>query len=364
MQIDFHHGATYVIARMSDFGHKQAEMIAHAAQYVDDATNAGVIQFNNKAMYSRIASAHKMLDYRNLEALANHRSWIPFHFLPGNDGKKAGENPDADFRHKIVCRPNSYVAQDMVTACILDKDSPYALHRLGITMHVYADTWAHQGFAGINDIINLVKHIEDEDGNPDPSLMDRVKDFFEDSFDEASSDFVGDTLPLGHGAALSYPDRPYLKWHYTNGEGQHIERDNPQDFLEAAEHMCIAMRRFQLGDPHADVAGLSDTNRNLLEKMFRQTSDEDGEKRHNVWLKAIADGEFGFPPVQLSYIAKGKYSWKHQAIGDTDDKQVKKIFPYHPSFISSDWKLFHDALQAHRFTVLHDILPRYGICAA
>ena len=85
MQIDFHHGVTYVIARYAGFSHAKATTVAHAAQYVDDATNEGVLKFDNKAMYKRIASAHKMLDYRNSEALANHQAWIPFHFLPGNE---------------------------------------------------------------------------------------------------------------------------------------------------------------------------------------------------------------------------------------------------------------------------------------
>lgn len=32
--------------------------------------------------------------------------------------------------------------------------------------------------------------------------------------------------------------------------------------------------------------------------------------------------------------------------------------------IYRDWKLFHDALLARWFAVIHDILPQYGICAA
>ena len=35
----------------------------------------------------------------------------------------------------------------------------HALHRLGITMHVYADTWAHQGFAGTPHEINQATEI-------------------------------------------------------------------------------------------------------------------------------------------------------------------------------------------------------------
>ncbi|MGB7413949.1 MAG: DUF6765 family protein, partial [Thermosynechococcaceae cyanobacterium] len=47
MQIDFHHGVTYVVARLAGFQHEEAQIIAYAAQYVDDATNAGTIGFNN-----------------------------------------------------------------------------------------------------------------------------------------------------------------------------------------------------------------------------------------------------------------------------------------------------------------------------
>ena len=38
--------------------------------------------------------------------------------------------------------------------------------------------------------------------------------------------------------------------------------------------------------------------------------------------------------------------------------------PNKDSLITSNWKRFHDALQAHRFDLIHDILPRYGISAA
>ncbi|MDH3349420.1 MAG: hypothetical protein OEM02_15140 [Desulfobulbaceae bacterium] len=56
MQIDFHHAVTYVAARLAKFPVNDAKTISYSAQYVND-----------KAMYSRINSAHKMLDYRNFE---------------------------------------------------------------------------------------------------------------------------------------------------------------------------------------------------------------------------------------------------------------------------------------------------------
>jgi len=370
MQIDFHHATTYVIARLAGFSQTEAGTVAYCAQYVDDATNAGLIRFDNKAMYKRISSAHRMLDYRNFKELANHQVWIPFHFLPGNGGRPAGENPDGSFIEKIICKPNSHIAQDMVRACIRDKDSRYGLHRLGVTMHVYADTWAHQGFAGVNHEVNDIRALDDQD-EPDAGFLARLKDFFGDEFDEVASKFVGDALPLGHGAALSYPDRPWLEWNYKGHDGVKVERDNKTSFVQAADEMCKAMRRFQAGNPDAVVPGLPDADRDRIEDLFGAIQNDSGEARHAIWLQHIADGYFSFGAENISYPGngltrgKGEGSWKDKALGTKKAVDSKgEVFPYTPSFLTSDWKLFHDAIQAHRFAVIHDILPRYGICAA
>ena len=49
MQIDFHHAVTYVAARVAGFVHWEADIIACAAQYVDDATSSGVVRGPNPA---------------------------------------------------------------------------------------------------------------------------------------------------------------------------------------------------------------------------------------------------------------------------------------------------------------------------
>ena len=81
MQVDFHHGVTYVVARLAGFSASEADIIASSAQFVDDAVDSGKLYFKNGAVFEFTASAHKMLDYRNFEKLANHHVWIPFHFL-------------------------------------------------------------------------------------------------------------------------------------------------------------------------------------------------------------------------------------------------------------------------------------------
>ncbi|MEB3295643.1 MAG: DUF6765 family protein [Synechococcales bacterium] len=354
MQIDFHHGATYVCARIAGFDHASASTIAYCAQYVDDATNAGIIRFENGSLFYRISSAHKMLDYRNFQELANHRVWIPFHFLPGNGNLLAGEDPPGTFIDKLICRPNSPVAQEMVRDTILQPRSPFSLHRLGIVMHVYVDTWAHQGFAGVNHRVNEAKQLMDQDGKNDRDLLNRLAGYF-----------IGEALPLGHGSVLGHPDKPFLCWSYTNGRGERVVRNNPKDFLEAADQMCRVFQRYRLQDPDAEVAGLSSADRQQIQTLFHNLTDKDGKVRHQKWLDAIAAGAFSFGAATVSYQAKGIGSWKYLALGT--EKVVDKgdeIYKYHPNFLRSDWKCFHDALQAHRFYVMHELLPRYGICAA
>jgi hypothetical protein len=86
----------------------------------------------------------------------------------------------------------------------------------------------------------------------------------------------------------------------------------------------------------------------------------DGGKRHAAWLAAIGQGKFSFGIASVSYDADGRNSWKARALGTSCDLPVHT---YRDDFLDSDWKRFHDALQQHRLAVLHDILPKYGICA-
>lgn len=354
MQIDFHHGATYVCARLAGFEHSAASVIAYSAQYVDDSINAGLIRFDNGALFSRISSAHKMLDYRNFRELANYQVWIPFHFLPGNGGLPAGQDPPGSFIDKLICRPNSPVAQDMVQECIRHRHKPYGLHRLGITMHVFADTWAHQGFAGVSHQINTASKLVDANNCPDQNLISRLQGFF-----------IGEALPLGHGSVLSNPDKPFLRWGYTNGRGEKIFRDNPRDFLEAADLMCKAMQRFLAGDPKEPTPGLPEPDKGLIAKLFETTTDTSCEERHQKWLSVIAGGYFSFGPAAVNYCAQGKDSWKYQALGtDVAINREEVKFTYSPNFLTCNWKLFHDALQAHHFFITHELLPQYGICVA
>lgn len=371
MQIDFHHAVTYICARLAGFSKRESEVIAHSAQYVDDATAAGEVWFDNGMIFPRTASAHKMLDYKNADELANHRVWLPFHFLPGNNQELPPTSiPSYDtdeFMRRCVCRPNSPPAQGLMRAVIERQDRPYALYRLGIAAHVFMDTWAHQGFIGFQHQINVASDLKAEDSHHKQTFEEKFADFFKKDWADTKSDVVGAALPLGHGSVLSYPDRPYLKWSYTNGLGERIERNNPKDFLEAAQQTYQHFRRYRdlssLGEKVFDTDYPLPSEFDILAAHIGTIDDEEGESRHKRWLELIASGALGFSE-KVAYVDKGEGSWKYGALGtseDIGDMDGIDPLPYPASFLLSHWKLFHDGLLAHRFFVLHELLPKYGL---
>ena len=117
-----------------------------------------------------------MIDYDNFVDVENHLAWIPFHFLPGNGSLPLGESPEGGELAKLVCRPDSYIARDMLRRAVLDKDHKRALHRLGIAMHVYADTFAHQGFVGSLSPANRAQALTSRDS----ALDDRIQDLHQE----------------------------------------------------------------------------------------------------------------------------------------------------------------------------------------
>ncbi|OKY74688.1 MAG: hypothetical protein BM485_12680 [Desulfobulbaceae bacterium DB1] len=353
MQIDFHHGTTYVAARLAGFDRKEAGIVAHAAQYVDDATSSGVVHFNNKSIYHRLCTAHKTLDPRNSIELNNHLVWIPFHFLPGNGGKNADENGDLSFVEKIVCRPgnDNPIARQLLREVISEKGHLCSLHRLGLTMHVYADTWAHQNFAGVEDKINEVDH-----------AVDKGKSGVFSEFGKVFHDWLDDTLPaLGHARANVFPDMPFLDWEYTNAAKEKVRRNNTDLFCTAADEMCKAMQRYRVSDPDADVPGIPARDMNKIQDLFSTLKEVDGGKRHYRWLMEIRDGAFSFgKDPDVDYVDKGADSWKEKALGTSN---IIPRYPYRKSFLKSDWKLFHDAAKVHAVYLINELLPEYGVCA-
>lgn len=377
MQIDFHFGVTYIVARMAGFSPKESHTIAYSAQYVDDAVHEGMLTFQNRASYKFIASAHKMLDYRNFRELANKYVWIPFHFLPGNQIEDRYKDRVDNFLQKLVCRPNSLVAKDLLKLCVENRNQKFSLHLLGVVMHSYADTWAHQGFCGITSHLNIVGNIYDYTGVKDKEMHEYIDRYykgkyvswisslfkkfsFEKLIDVLKSAFLNEINPIGHGSVLSYPDLPYIRWKYQNWNGDIIERNNPADFFEAVVNMLYAMKKFR-GEELQNLDVYSQDLK-LINQFLEDNNSNNSSIRLQAWLSKIRNGEFSFGSEGCDYLVEGEDSWLNKALGfkRPQDFQFDNLRFRH-EFMESDWKSLHDAIAYQKFAVLNLILPKYGI---
>ncbi|AMP40131.1 hypothetical protein CJO78_22130 (plasmid) [Ralstonia solanacearum] len=353
MNIDFHYGVIFILARTAGLTRNEAETVAHACQYVDDATTDGLLKFRDGQRFERFASAHGMIDYRNRVSADNRESWVPFHFVPGGDG--------TTFEDRLVCRPDSAIAQALVCDALARHKQDNALHRLGVTLHAYVDTWAHQGFSGIVSKHNHVENITVE-GIDHHGMLGRIAATIERVKDGIVANALSEFLPLGHGAAMAFPDQPWTAWHYTNGFGTVIVRNNLNDFVAAADKAYGAIHAFKDGKVNLNnTPALPAGTAAALRQLLAENRSEDAEVRLDAIQKAIRDGKFAGVESLPPYIPKGTGSWKHVATGIVATDDGSKRPEWQPAFETSDYRRFHDAVKEHRSTLLDVILPQHGL---
>lgn len=359
MQIDMHYYGTYVMAISAGLNERAAHIVATSAQFVDDCASRQQIQFRDAGQIDSQATAHHTFDTNNIDRDDQRQVWVPFHFLPGNEG--------AGFTNRLVCRKNSLVAQQMVRNALQSLGNSEGAYRLGVTAHVYADTFAHYGFSGVSSRSNMVDNDSIEFGELDPDIKHyivgkaaRFADKFQGGLNliaNIKSRFAeGLSGALGHGAVATYPDRPYLVWkfNYEHPAIPSRERNNPETFLEACQELHemfsqAAARYPNLGGgrgiPFATIEGAV---KDVLAFQGR------GEERSGRWETDAAQGRFGQPFIIPAYEGD---NWNQAILDlhDTDDSSAA---------LTSHAYNFFKAASAHRQYVLRDLLPQHGLVVA
>ncbi len=245
MQIDFHYCTIKVLARMAGFSPDDAQIIAYASQYVDDATDHKKIKISGELQYEYprydgvyfdpVCTAHKGLQFiKGLSDNVQRKIYIAFHFIPPN-----AYRAETDYNFSTI--PNGGLARLLVTNALDELDAAnekemrtQKLIKLGIALHSFADTWAHQGFSGRNS-----RH----DNNIENIRILEKGNWKSISFWEQLEFNI---LPdIGHAEAYIYPDMPNLKWRYEYAEsGVQVERDNGVIFLDAAKNILQILDRY------------------------------------------------------------------------------------------------------------------------
>lgn len=209
MHKDFHLYGTYLAARLAKRPVEDAQKIAYAAQAVDDFTYG---EYASCQGFSKILT-------EELDILKCY--WTTFHFLPFDLGLD-------DKEERFITSPDGGLAQvieaELPCDNMADNDDRLAFE--GAAMHVIADTYAHQGFAGIPSGLNVVKNLK-MCGQQGLSLINsnnHVPVFFAEWFKKCS---------IGHGTAGKAPDISWIDFCYIDSSGNTVTRDNAEIFADA-----------------------------------------------------------------------------------------------------------------------------------
>lgn len=365
MQEDIHYYGVYCLARSAGIKKKAAEIIAYASQYIDDSTAKKIDNHKDGSKIIAIPTAHHSLDLiRNLDLEDQREIWVPFHFFPGGEGK--------NFTSKLICRKDSSLVREMVKNNLHNSKSSYALHLLGITAHVYVDTFAHYGFSGIssrrNRIVGDTIKIEQSSKMVEAILGNKLAEFFTKygiqggllSNIRSAISSVGEigSGALGHGAVSVYPDQPFLKWsfdyEYANlvSETKSI-RNNQKTYLEACEKLYNLFTNFlavhkQYFDIESRVEFLEIKSK-LKEILALEVSKED---RIKAWILALKKGELSEKKERLPIYDPNKWENERDNFPNlTESKDGVKLNVYK----------FYQAASYHKHYVLRELLPKHGI---
>lgn len=206
MNVEFHYYIIHFLANQAGFPEEDARTIAYSSQFVDH----NIISYSVKTdsgSYQTFPTQNYGFwdDYFPLEA------YIPFHFFPGDPDYAKGKRLDGR-KNPLSCTPNSPHVKELLLSALKTRN----LYRVGIALHTYADSWAHQNFSGRLEDWNKM-----EARSPIPAI--------------------------GHAQALRKPDDPGLIWRDGRLSRDYQKISNHDRVLSAArmiyKYLCTYNRR-------------------------------------------------------------------------------------------------------------------------
>ena len=273
--------------------------------------------------------------------------WAAFHFLPGNFSLQRGADTNRDGLNDLIsplwerrthrkvdkysvsensdhhktmnhflwlCRPHSPMAISIVNNCremINDNKSHFyyenklKLHSylIGVTMHVFADTWAHQDFSWSSDwrvngyknvkMNNIEYSIKWQEIHPD--LKGRLpvregdkeligKEFKGTVFHWTKSEHSphlssqSNGSSTGHGQLGHIPDNSSLVWEYhPQWSDKPIIRNNPIIYFDAFIHLIWAMHCIRTNQKYIPFDYIN------YDSKFQQAGLGNTDKINKIW---------------------------------------------------------------------------------
>ena len=380
MRVDMHYYGIYCLARTAGINAEAAATIARASQYTDDSTAREVDNRADGSKIIAVPTAHHTADIRNLEHNDQRYIWVPFHFLPGGEGDS--------FLEKLICRKNSAISQEMVQHNLKQADKPYFLELVGITAHVYADTFSHYGFSGVSSKTNRVNGEDIKIENPSPLVENMLgpgylSDFFKRFGQQGGlSHDIGTTIKsdiasklqswfrslvsgaaeeagaLGHGPVSVYPDHPYLKWSFEyqfpcKSLEKKSKRDNQVAYLEGCESIH-EMFSVCAGNHKAIKDSKSSRKFSAVKDLVKEilAAEKNDQDRCEIWKAAARDGQILIKKEEIpTYDSIALEKQRVSFLTLKDQAQASNLEVYR----------FYQAASFHGHYVLRELLPKHGM---
>lgn len=309
------------------FSSKDAQIIAYASQFVDDAVDHKKMKVNGHLeilsrrfsgkTFNPICSAHRGLQFlKGFKETVQNKIYIPFHFLPDLESIKSKSDSHLVIANGKLAKKLVMLAQTELSKTTGEKRI-MNLIRLGVALHVYSDTWAHQNFSG--------RH------NPTENDIDNIEILKKGKWEKISliSQIEYNTMPdIGHAEASSFPDQSHLKWRYQkDSTGKIHERDNTQLFIEAAENIL-----------HIFKGVKSDVSWNDIKVKLSECFSFEADSIDDKFKKF----QKVFPEIGFFY---DETQWRNEALSIADSSKIVKILKEdNPSYVLGNdkkWFYFH-----------------------
>jgi len=326
MEISSHYYALLALCRMCGMKKDIAYKVAYASQFVDDAKINKIIfrdenledilvkDIHGKKILNNIATCHSYMKIKTLNYQAMINNTSAFHFVPGCIGKS--------FTKKMKCKKDSKI----IKTCIMEgmNDCP---EKLGMLLHIYADTFSHQGFSGLiskeNDIKNI-KHRNKIKKGLFEIIKNLMSSFKKDRFDK----YFDKLMPAyGHGQAMHYPDIPYLEWGYEYDDSITF---NEEEIKEATVNNKVRFRKaFEAIEKVLNIylskneSYMENKVYNIRELFYDILQKEEGTvKKIKTWKKfLIKNNLYKDSDAALQY---DEEAWLEEVFADYDKKKYSK----------------------------------------
>ncbi len=345
MDFDFHYYATQGAARISGWDEKDANIIANAAlfiDYCDWSTFGYYFSLDDKRELGFPVLTSQFATWTELLHKADCSIWTPFHFLPGNFIPTSGPVYNEGL-HKVrktkkdstnveyLCRPYSSLVKKMMDHThqkynkIKDQDRITALNLVGVRMHTFIDTWAHQDFCGFDNSINdcglsVKQRVYEKDGQKKIKKLDIV---FTEKFASDRYDF--EAAPpganIGHGRMGHLPDMSWLQMYYQpewllSDDNSDLEgycyRDNPQQYQEAFLNMISELCYIRTGTKKfIEIVDSSKMNTQQIKDLLGKNSDSNKIQVPSVFIDILAK------PRKMGGLRNGAFPQAANAWADT-----------------------------------------------